>query len=142
MPKPIPDNWPEWVPPNLCYPQIPLHKILDESVKKFPNNVSIIFQGKKISYSELGQKVNSFATGLQRIGLRKNDRLAIHLPNIPQFIISYYGALKAGAVVTSICPLFKDRELKHQLIDSGSDTLITLDIFYPLFEKVKHETNN
>ena len=140
MKESIPDNWPQWVPHNIDYPEIPLHKILDESAIKHPEKNAIIFQDKKITYKELSREVNCFATGLQKHGLAKNNRVAIFLPNIPQFIISYYGALKAGAIVTSISPLFKERELKHQLIDSGSDTLIILDIFYPLFEKIKHET--
>ena len=141
MKEPIPKNWPEWVPHSINYPEIPLHQILDESAKKYPDNIAIIFQDKKISYRELSKEVNSFASGLQKNGLAKNNRVAIYLPNIPQFIISYYGALKAGAIVTSICPLFKERELKHQLVDSGSDTLIILDLFYPLFEKIKSETH-
>jgi len=140
MKESLPENWPKWVPQNINYPKIPLHQILDESAKKYPENIAIIFQDKKITYRELEKEVNSFATGLQKHGLAKNNRVAIYLPNIPQFIISYYGALKAGAIVTSICPLFKERELKHQLIDSGSDTLIILDLFYPLFEKIKSET--
>jgi len=137
----VPDNWPNWVPHSINYPEIPLHQLLDESAKKFPENIAIIFQDKKITYRELTEKVSSFATGLQKLGLVKNDRVAIYLPNIPQFIISYYGALKAGAIVTSISPLFKENELRHQLLDSGSDTLIMLDLFYPLFEKIKSETN-
>jgi long-chain acyl-CoA synthetase len=115
MKESIPDKWPEWVPYSINYPVIPLHQILDESAKKFPDNTAIIFQDKKITYRELIKEVNSFAAGLQKNGLAKNNRLAIYLPNIPQFIISYYGALKAGAIVTSISPLFKERELKHQL---------------------------
>lgn len=141
MQESIPDNWPEWVPHSINYPAIPLHQILDESAKKYPDNIAIIFQDKKISYRELRKEIDSFATGLQKIGLAKNNRVAIYLPNIPQFIISYYGALKAGAIVTSISPLFKERELRHQLEDSGSDTLIILDLFYPLFEKIKSETH-
>ena len=117
MKESIPNKWPEWVPHSINYPEIPLHQILDESAKKYPENNAIIFQDKKISYRELSQEVNSFAAGLQKKGLIKNNRVAIYLPNIPQFIISYYGALKAGAIVTSICPLFKERELKHQLVD-------------------------
>jgi long-chain acyl-CoA synthetase len=140
MKESIPENWPKWVPHSINYPKIPLYQILDESAKKYPENIAIIFQDKKITYRELEKEVNSFATGLQKQGLAKNNRVAIYLPNIPQFIISYYGALKAGAIVTSICPLFKERELKHQLIDSGADTIIILDLFYPLFEKIKHET--
>jgi long-chain acyl-CoA synthetase len=140
MTEPIPDNWPEWVPHSINYPEIPLQQILDESAKQNPEKIAIIFQDKKISYRELSREVNSFAAGLQKKGLEKNNRVAIYLPNIPQFIISYYGALKAGAIVTSISPLFKERELRHQLEDSGADTLIILDILFPLFEKIKHET--
>jgi long-chain acyl-CoA synthetase len=136
----IPDKWPKWVPHSINYPEIPLHQLLDESAKQYPDKIAIIFQDNIISYKELSQEVNNFAAGLQNKGLAKNNRVAIYLPNIPQFIISYYGALKAGAIVTSISPLFKERELRHQLKDSGADTLIILDIFYPIFEKIKDET--
>jgi len=83
--------------------------------------------------------VDRFATALQKMGVAKGDRVALFLPNMPQFVISYYGALKAGAIVTAISPLYKEREAEHQLEDSGSETLVVLDLFYPIVQKIKDE---
>jgi long-chain acyl-CoA synthetase len=72
--------------------------------------------------------------------VKKGDKVAIFLPNIPQFVISYYGALKAGAVVTAISPLYKEREVEHQLNDSEAETIVVLDMLYPVVEKVWEKT--
>jgi long-chain acyl-CoA synthetase len=72
--------------------------------------------------------------------VKKGDRVALFLPNIPQFVISYYGALKAGAVVTAISPLYKEREIEHQLNDSEAEIIVVLDLLYPIVEKVWEKT--
>jgi long-chain acyl-CoA synthetase len=83
---------------------------------------------------------NQFAAALTALRVKKGDRVAIFLPNIPQFIIAYFGALKAGAIATAISPLHKEREVEHQLSDSEAETIIVLDMFYPLVEKVWQRT--
>ncbi len=77
---------------------------------------------------------------LIKLGVEKGNRVAIFLPNIPQFIIAYFGTLKAGAVVTPISPLHREREVEHQLVDSGAETILMLDSLYPIVEKVKEKT--
>jgi long-chain acyl-CoA synthetase len=135
-----PRNWPEGVPFTVDYPEIPIFQLLDDSAEKHPDATAIIFQDYKMTYRELKDQVDRFATALQTLGVEREDKVAIFLANIPQFIISYYGALKAGAIVTAISPLYKEREVRHQLNDSGAETLVVLDLLYPIVEKVKDET--
>lgn len=135
-----PKNWPKGVPHNIDYPEIPLFEMLDVSAEKYPNATAIIFQDKAITYSELKDQVDKFATALQQMGVESKDKVALFLPNIPQFVISYYGALKAGAIVTAISPLYKERGVKHQIDDSGAETLVVLDLLYPAVENIKDET--
>ncbi|MBI3460454.1 long-chain fatty acid--CoA ligase, partial [Candidatus Acetothermia bacterium] len=113
----------------------PLFHLLDEGAKKHGARTALIFFGKKISYSELHQLVEHFASGLTRLGLQKGDRISIMLPNMPQFVIAFYAALKVGATVVQTNPLYTEHELEEILKDSGAQTLITLDRFYP---KVRH----
>ena len=135
-----PRNWPEGVPHTIDYPEIPLFQLLDDSAEKHPDATAIIFQDYKMTYRELKDQVDRFATALQTLGVEREDKVALFLANIPQFIISYYGALKAGAIVTAISPLYKEREVRHQINDSGAETLVVLDLLYPVVEKVKDET--
>ncbi len=83
---------------------------------------------------------NQFANALVKLKVDKGDRVAVFLPNIPQFIIAYFGALKAGAVVTAISPLHREREVEYQLCDSGAETIVALDSLYPIVEKVREKT--
>ncbi|UCH57026.1 MAG: long-chain fatty acid--CoA ligase [Candidatus Bathyarchaeota archaeon] len=135
-----PKNWPEEVPYTMEYPKIPIFDMLDESARKHPDATAIIFQDKILTYRELREAAYRFAKALQDMGVEKGDRVALFLPNIPQFVISYYGALRAGAILTTISPLYKEREVEHQLNDSGSETLIVLDILYPEVEGIKDKT--
>jgi long-chain acyl-CoA synthetase len=134
-----PEKWPEGVPFTLEYPEIPLFTFLDESAEKHPDAVATIFQDKRLTYRELKEAVDRFATALQKMGVARRDKVALFLPNIPQFVISYYGALKAGAIVVPISPLYKEREVSHQIHDSGAKTLVVLDVLYPAVENVMGE---
>jgi len=132
-----PEKWPEGVPFTLDYPEVPLFTFLDESAEKYPDAVATIFQNKRVTYRELKDAVDRFATALQKMGVARRDKVALFLPNIPQFVISYYGALKAGAIVVPISPLYKEREVAHQIHDSGAKTLVVLDVLYPAVENVE-----
>jgi long-chain acyl-CoA synthetase len=134
-----PEKWPEGVPFTLEYPEVPLFSFLDESAEKHPDAVATIFQDKRITYSELKNAADRFATALQKMGVARRDKVALFLPNIPQFVISYYGTLKAGAIVVPISPLYKEREVAHQIHDSGAKTLVVLDVLYPAVENVMGE---
>jgi long-chain acyl-CoA synthetase len=116
------------VPASLDYPPMPLHRFLDDSAAKFPNRVAITFLGKSISYGELLDMANAFASGLKGLGVERGDRVALYLPNVPHMVIAYYGTLKAGAVCVPTNPLYTERELSHQVKDSGARVLVTLDL--------------
>ena len=135
MEKPWLQQYPPEIPATVEIPETPLFHLLDEGAKKHGARTALIFLGKKISYSELHQLVEHFASGLTRLGLQKGDRVSIMLPNMPQFVIAFYAALKVGATIVQTNPLYTEHELEEILKDSGAQTLITLDRFYP---KVRH----
>src|SRR5258706_3082062 len=125
------------VPAQLDIPDHPLTWLLDQTVSKYPSQTAIIYYGTKLSYAQLSSLANRFATGLQRLGIEKGDRVAIALPNIPQYPIAFYGALRAGAVVVPTNPLYTEREMQHQLADSGARAIVMLDIFYPVVRAIR-----
>jgi len=129
--------WPEGVPQTIGYPEISLPQMLRNAARKFPENSAAVFYGARISYKEMDALTDRFATALQGLGVRKGDRVAIFLPNCPQFVIGYYGALKAGAIVVACSPLYKERELEYQLNDSGAETILTLDLLYSVVSSIR-----
>jgi long-chain acyl-CoA synthetase len=114
--------------------------LLRESVTKFPNTTALLFYGHRISFLELYDFAMRFAVYLDSIGVRRGDRVAIMLPNIPQAIIGYYGALLAGATVVQTNPLYVEHELETQLRDSGAHTILALDLFYPRIHAIQERT--
>ncbi|NIN93645.1 MAG: AMP-binding protein, partial [Anaerolineae bacterium] len=79
--------------------------------------------------------------GLQRLGVRKGDRVMLLLPNMPQAVIAYYGVLKTGAVVVLSNPLFDEAALAYQVRDSGAETLVTISAFYPMVRRARRDTD-
>nr|WP_106589197.1 long-chain-fatty-acid--CoA ligase [Salsuginibacillus halophilus] len=118
----------------------PLHALLENAEASFPKNKAISFQGTTLTYQELGEQTRAFANELSALGVEKGDRVAIMLPNTPQSVIAYYGALMIGAVVVQTNPLYVERELEHQMADSGAKVIVCLDLLYPKVMKVKHAT--
>src|SRR5215468_8933194 len=98
------NSYQEGVPAHLDIPDKPLPWLLDQAARLHPNYTAITFYGTKITYAQLSNLANRFAIGLQRLGLQKGDRVALALPNIPQFPIAFFGALRAGAVVVPTNP--------------------------------------
>ena len=138
--KPWYKFWPEGVPKHIDYPEIPLFQFLRDTAGKYPDKTAIVYFDRKITYKELDTLTDKFATALTDFGVKKGDKVAIFLPNIPQFIMAYYGATKTGAIVTAISPLYKEREVEHQLNDSEAETIVVLDLLYPIVEKVWQRT--
>ena len=132
--------WPKDWPKSLNYPEIPVHAFLDQTADRVPNRVAIIFGGMELTYGELKDVSDRFAAVLDHMGVQKGDRVAIHLPNMPQFAIGYYGAIRIGAVFTPLSPLLSPREALHQLNDSGAETLISLDLLFPGIQSIIPET--
>lgn len=138
--KPWIANYPPETAPSLEYPRVPLTYFLEQSAAAYPDSFAIYFMGKRITYRELLLLSYRFANALIARGVKKGDRVAIMLPNTPQAVISYYGALFAGAIVVMTNPLYTERELIHQLNDSGAETIITLDLLYNRVSSVRSST--
>ncbi|MEK6683857.1 MAG: long-chain fatty acid--CoA ligase [Nitrospirota bacterium] len=138
MQKPWLKSYEHGVPASINYPNIPLPQLLFETVRRYPKSPALIYYGKTITYEQLDRLSNRLANSLIELGLQKGDRVAIMLPNIPQCVIAYFGALKAGAIVVQTNPLYVERELEHQINDSGAETIIALDLFYEKITRIQH----
>ena len=139
--KPWLKHYPEEIPKTIDYDEKTLQDLLVETATKVPDKVVIHFMGKELTYQELYDSARKFANYLQSLGLEKGDRVAIMLPNTPQAVISYYGALLAGGIVVQTNPLYTERELEYQMKDSGSKFLVCLDILLPRASNVKPNTD-
>ena len=131
--------WIKWylkgVSPDIEVEEKSVVDNFDETTEKWKDKTAIIFYGRKMTYRELRDQVDRFATALHDLGIRKGDKVALLLLNSPQFIIAYMGALKAGATLTAISPLYVSPEIKYQLEDSGAKVIVCLDILYDNVEK-------
>ncbi|KHG66213.1 long-chain fatty acid--CoA ligase [Thermus sp. 2.9] len=128
------------VPAEIDVPPIPLWRFLEESAKRFPQNVALEFLGKTLTYGETWDLARRFAQGLKDLGVKPGERVAIMLPNSPQFVLAFFGTLLAGGVGVNVNPLYTPRELRHQLSDAGAETLVILDHLLPRFLEVEGET--
>ena len=128
------------VPHTLSYPRATVQSLLDHSAAQFGDRSAAVFFGAALSYRVLRILVDRFAGALHRLGVQPGDRVSLHLPNCPQFLVAYYGALRAGAVVVPFNPLYVEREIEHQLIDSAADVAVTLDLIYPRLADARPRT--
>lgn len=149
MDKPWLAHYEAVVPPNLTYPDIPLHRMLEDSARKYPERPAIhmvlrymgpLVLGARLSYRELLADVNRFAAALHALGVHKGDRVALVLPNLPQFVIAFYGALKLGAIVVNTNPQYTGRELQEQFTDAGAETAVILSPLYRRLQEVQART--
>lgn len=138
--KPWLKHYPPQVRPQLDYPKVSLTYLLERAAKDFPDQIATIFFGAKLTYAEVWRQVNQFAGSLAGLGVKKGDRVALMMPNCPQAVIAYYGALLIGAVVVQNNPLYVEREIQAQLQDSGAETIVALDLLHPRIMKVKPNT--
>ena len=114
---------------------LPIPTLLDRSAERFPHRPALSFQGRRWTYAELATLVDRATAGLQRLGLQRGDRLGLCLPNTPYFAIFYYAALKAGLVVVNYNPLYVARELRAQIEDSSTTTMVVPDLA-TIYDKV------
>ena len=129
------------VPASLVYPSVPLQAMLDDAAENHPNSTATIFFTRKRSYKSISDAAWRFANGLRRLGVKTGDRVALVLPNSPQFVIAFYGALRAGAVVVPCNPLYTAPELQHQLADSGATVVVVLSRLYPVVRAARANTS-
>jgi len=122
------------VPTDVEIPDVSVGRLFDEATDRWADHVALVFSGHKIRYAELRDRVDRFAAALHDLGVRRGDRVALYLLNSPQFVIAYFAALKAGAVVTAVSPVYTSHEIRFQLQDSGAKVLVCQDI---LWDKVQ-----
>ena len=140
MDKPWLKHYEKGVPATIDYPDMPLNGALEKAVTRFPDSPAIVFFNRRISYRELGEAVNRFAAGLQRLGVEKGDRVALYLPNCPQFVIAYYATATIGGIVVPCNPLYGARQIEHQIDDAGAETVVVLSRFYGNIRDVRADT--
>jgi len=132
--------WPDGVPYHIEYPEVPLFELLSSSATRYPDSIAFNYLGHSYTYRELDILTNKLAYGLNQLGINKGDRIVLLLPNCPEFIIGYYGILKAGGSVVPVNPLYKARELKHHLNDSGAAGILANTNSCALIGEIKAET--
>ena len=119
------------VPLTIRYPRVPAHYFLNIPAGNFPNKPATNFYGTEITFWDLKQQVLRMATAMAKMGVKKGDRVGIHLPNCPQYIIAYYAAQNLGAIVVNLNPMYTVDELKALSVDTGVSTLFTFDMVLP-----------
>jgi long-chain acyl-CoA synthetase len=133
--KPWLAHYPGSVPPTVDVPLKSVPQAFDEATERDPARTAVVFYGRSISYGELRDATDRLACALARLGVKKGDRVALYLLNSPQFVIAYFAALKCGATVTPISPVYTSHEVRYQLQDSGARVVICQDILYDKVEK-------
>ncbi len=148
MSKPWLKHYDEGIPTTIDYPPIPLDRFLTDSAAKHPDHTAIIFgaavgshvMDASMTYRQLDDAVNRFAAGLQKMGIEKGDRVAIMLPNCPQFIIAAYATWRIGGIVVCCNPLYVPREVEHLVNDSGAETIVVMSSLYGRVKSIRAET--
>ena len=143
-------NWTRFydpgVPPKLTIPEITLPDLLDGAAKQWPDKIAVRFfvnpklPSSTMTYRQLQVASQQFATALFQLGVRKGDRVAVMLPNCPQFMVAFYGVLRLGAIAVNTNPLYVSREMKEQFADAGAETVILLSTFFPRLREIHAAT--
>lgn len=128
-------------PKEIEIPLISLQDLLKESVKKYRDHTAISFFEKSLTYGELYGSIQKITSSLKKKGVKKGDRVALMLPNCPQYPISYYAALTCGATVVQVNPMYKSSELVYILQDTKASVLIVFDQLYPVVEQIMDQVN-
>ncbi len=137
----------EGVPHTIEVPPVPLYHFVETAAREFPAKVAVkmvlrylplgITIHGSLTYADLWDQINRFAAGLHRLGVKQGDRVAVMLPNMPQYVVAFFGALRVGAIVVNTNPTYTPRELEHQLNDSGAETIIMLSSLYERLQAVR-----
>jgi len=113
--------------------------LLEQSCSKYKDRMAYHNMGAEISYSELDYLTRNFAASLQDMGLQPGDRIALMMPNILQYPVALFGALRAGLVIVNTNPMYTARELRHQLVDAGAKAIVVVENFASVLESVRDE---
>lgn len=128
-------------PPTVPIPRQPLFKFLESAAGWLPKRTATNFFGSRLTYQQLEQQVNQFAHALHGLGVKSGERVMVVLPNMPQMIVAYYGALKVGAVVVLSNPEADTDQIIRQINQTGAKIVVTLREFSPLIEAVQAKSS-
>jgi len=138
--KPWLSSYPEGVPSHIDLSEYhSIVDVLEESCSKHKDRMAFHNMGAELSYGELDYLTRNFAASLQSMGLQQGDRIALMMPNVLQYPVALFGALRAGLVVVNTNPMYTARELRHQLVDSGAKAIVVVENFASVLEKVLDE---
>ena len=129
--KPWLKSYDSEVPPEIKYDGSTIPGLLEKNIPPYAKQTALDFFGFTLTYTELWREIEQFTRVLHSLGLAKGDRVALFLPNCPHFVVTYFAALRLGAVIVPTNPLYSEKELEFQLKDSGAETVVTLDLLYP-----------
>ena len=132
--------YPPGVPRDVHVPDVPVTALLDDAARIFPDRPALTYLGRTLTYRELHEQVGRFAGVLADLGVTKGDRVALVLPNCPQNVIAFFAALRLGAIAVQHNPLYTERELAHQLGDSGAVVAVVYDGAYARVRSVASQT--
>ncbi|NNJ13277.1 long-chain fatty acid--CoA ligase [Chloroflexales bacterium ZM16-3] len=152
MDKPWFSFYEKGVPRTISYQNLTLSDLLARAARSFPEKTATNFVlrymlggrltiGGRSTYRKLNEQVDRMATALYQLGVRKGDRIAVMLPNSPHYVITFFAAVRLGAIVVNTNPTYTSRELQHQLEDSGAETIVLLNLFWPRLREIRPETN-
>lgn len=128
------------VPYHIEYPPVPLHYFLEQSARKYPDRPCTIFKGAKVTYRQMNELSDRLAAGLAGLGVKKGSLVGIFMPNSPQFVLAFYGVLKAGGIVVATNVTYTPREIEHQMNDCGAEVMLVMSNFYPKIKEVQPRT--
>jgi long-chain acyl-CoA synthetase len=138
--KPWHKSYAPGVPHEVGFEKVSMPEALTRNARQFPDHAALLYMGKEISFRELERQVNRFGRALLELGVRKGDKVAMLLPNIPQIVVAIYATFRIGGVAVMNNPLYTERELEYQLNDSDSKILVTLDLLLPRALNLKGKT--
>lgn len=118
-------------PTTIRYPRIPAHQMMQVSVNAYPDKTALNFFGTETTFWELREQILRMANALGRLGMQKGERVGLHLPTCPQYVIAYHAAMSLGAIVVNLNPMYTTDELKALVENTGITTLITFDMALP-----------
>lgn len=140
MEKPWLSSYPPGVPASIDLSSFhSICDVLEQSCDKYADRMAYHNMGAEISYAELDYLTRNFAAALQNMGLQQGDRIALMMPNILQYPVALFGALRAGLIIVNTNPMYTKRELHHQLVDSGAKAIVVVENFASVLESVHDE---
>lgn len=138
-------SYPDGVPADIdpqayAGPGVSAATLLERCFSQYAARCACVYMGHETTYAQVEQQSRAMAAYFQSLGLQRGDRVALMMPNVPQYLVAVIAVLRAGLVVVNVNPLYTPRELSHQLRDSGASTIVVLENFASTLQQCEHET--